>query len=293
MNDHPESAVSDPVVSVIVAISTPDYGQVDCQLVQLEHQETRHEYEVLLADNSGGLVGTGPRGRYQIVQADQQPGAAHARNQAAGLAAGRFLLFCDADDLVGPGWIDAHLSALEVHRFTAGSFRSVFDTDRCWIEALRGAWPVEGFSETIRKHEGIKFATSANCGIEASLFNLVGGFPIDYRRSQDVAMSLAARRFGAELRFVAEAQVLKQVGHRSTKQEWLVNLRAGGSRVRLRRDFAVGPSPMTLATRSVGRLGRALYRWVKSVGAAPVKETAQLAGILSELLIGGFRSSRA
>ena len=248
-----------PIASVVVALSEIDYGRVRYQLQQLSRQQTKDPFEVLIADNGGhwNLCTTEvPVPGIRVVNASDRRGAGYARNVAAAGARGRYLLFCDADDLVAPGWVEAHVAALEEYPFTSGPLCSITYRSTAWSQAVHGCWPDPAFSTSLRAHEGIPFATSANLGIRAEAFWEVGGFPEAYLRSQDVALSMALRQESIEPSFVPGAQVLKAEKVRSRRGNLKLNYERGRARVRLSRDFGVGPPPRTLTLRCGGRLVR-------------------------------------
>src|SRR3954447_16831500 len=96
------------------------------QLEALTRQSWPGGWEVIVADN-GSTDGSREivesyRGRLpglELVDASNRRGQAHARNLGAAAATGDALLFCDADDEVAPGWMEALGRALEVHEFVA------------------------------------------------------------------------------------------------------------------------------------------------------------------------------
>ncbi|HEY4573152.1 MAG TPA: glycosyltransferase family A protein, partial [Thermoanaerobaculia bacterium] len=84
------------------------------QLAALTRQSWPGGWEVIVADN-GSTDGSREivesyRGRLPglaLVDASDRRGQAHARNLGAAAATGDALLFCDADDEVAPGWMEA------------------------------------------------------------------------------------------------------------------------------------------------------------------------------------------
>ena len=270
-------------VSVIVAASSADYERLPVQVGQLANQRTQRNYEILVADNSGSLVPEALSGSsVRVVDASQVAGAGYARNCAVEAALGHKLLFCDADDLVGPGWVEAHASALDTVPFTAGGFVSVNAAD--YGEALvqranEGPRPT-GRAGILRHHERVPFATTANMGVRREQFEAVGGFRVNYLRSQDVAFSLDLRRIGIEPTPISDATVIKLEHKLGAADRSTIERRAGAARVMLARDFGVGPPPVEVALRGAARLVRSVaqsnprrpWRW----------ERAHLWGILSE-----------
>lgn len=83
------------------------------QLAALDAQVGAPPFEVVIGDNGStdgtreaALAGLHPY-EVRVVDASGPASASHGRNVAARAARGEVLLFCDADDLVGPGWVRA------------------------------------------------------------------------------------------------------------------------------------------------------------------------------------------
>ena len=266
-------------------VGKADYSTVRNQVRQLEGQRTSRSFEIIVADNSGSWTRQdwqASAARTRVLKAARQRGAGFARNMAAEVARGEFLLFCDADDLVGPDWLEHHLRALEVSDFTCGSSLLVDNDSPLLSAALAGFWPAEAPRSRGIHHEGKRVASGNNMGIRVRLFWSVGGFPANYLRSQDIAISLALEHIDVEPAFVPEALVLKVRKRRSFRQAWAVNFESGRSRVRLRRDFRSGPTPAKMVVRSFVRTARAAGRrrqWPERT----VVELVQLWGVLVEI----------
>lgn len=105
-----ESAVAGtPLASVIVPAK--DAAQwIPEQLRALASQVEAPSFEVVIGDN-GSTDGTRAAALQEpvpftvrVVDASGPASASQGRNVAARAARGRILLFCDADDLVGPAW---------------------------------------------------------------------------------------------------------------------------------------------------------------------------------------------
>ncbi len=98
-------------------------------------QDTWVQFEVLVADNgsSDGTVeavrahiasqGLGQASHVEIVDASATRGSAHARNVGAVAASHEWLAFCDADDVVAPGWLDALLHVADPNGIVGGTLR--------------------------------------------------------------------------------------------------------------------------------------------------------------------------
>ncbi|MBK8988836.1 MAG: glycosyltransferase [Chloroflexi bacterium] len=86
----------------------------------LQQEEVPEPWEIIVADNRSTdnsrlvierYMNLHPRVR--LVEAFERQGPSHARNAGAKAALGDVLAFCDADDVVAPGWLAALLTSLE------------------------------------------------------------------------------------------------------------------------------------------------------------------------------------
>lgn len=92
------------------------------QLQALANQEDPPGFEVVIADN-GSTDGTAEvasewaeRLTIRVVDCSTRRGAGHARNDGVRAAVGDKLLFCDADDVVSPRWVQTMANALDQGR---------------------------------------------------------------------------------------------------------------------------------------------------------------------------------
>jgi cellulose synthase/poly-beta-1,6-N-acetylglucosamine synthase-like glycosyltransferase len=168
-------------------------------------------WEVLVCDNGSSDRTLDVVDRYRgrlplrVVDASQQRGAGPARNAGARAATGSWLAFCDADDEVGPGWVDAMAGALARHRFVAGRFDSArLNGPR----ALRSR-PVDQTAglQLSSPLVGLPHAGAGNMGIHRDVFLGLGGFDPDVPCLEDTDLSWRAQRAGVELVYVPEAVV--------------------------------------------------------------------------------------
>ncbi len=201
-----------PVVSVVVPAFDAE-GTLGEQLEALAGQVGAPVFEVLVCDNgsrdgtagvvrsfvgrsSGAVAWSGLR----LVDASVRRGPAAARNVGAGVARGEHLLFCDADDVVSPGWVAALHAALAADVVAAGpwEFRrlnpSVAEADR---------WGPTTFCPPV----GVPLpaAGSGNLGIRADLYALLGGFDEHLRVGEDIDLCWRAQLAGRQLLEVPDA----------------------------------------------------------------------------------------
>jgi glycosyltransferase involved in cell wall biosynthesis len=230
------------------------------QLDALAAQDTDIPWEVVVADN--GSTDTtrsiadsfAERLEIAVVDASGARGAAGTRNVGVSAARGDRLLFTDADDVVGAGWIAAH--AAHEYELATGPIPR-FETGN----------QVPGFSDHLAQSPPtllrfLPYAPGPNLGVSRSLFERLGGFDERFLAGEDVELSWRAQvAHGVELSFVPRA---------------VVAYRSRAPRAEFRQY------------RRYGRYDAALYREYREHGIPPVspRETARAyAGIVARLPI--------
>lgn len=210
MEDPPELSV------VIAARDAAD--TLPAQLDALAAQDAPIRWEVIVADN-GSTDGTGDLVRarardwamLRLVSADQTEGAGHARNLGAMAAGGRWLAFCDADDVVGTGWVAALASALSDSALVAGrlEWRRLND-----VAARRSrALPQQDRLQSTAPLDRLWHASASNLAIRADLFHTLGGFDVAARYLQDTDLCWRAQLSGVPLTFAPDAMVHMRLRH--------------------------------------------------------------------------------
>lgn len=88
------------------------------QLRALELQQAPGKWEIIVADNgstdrTAAVVSSFNSSvvPIRVVDASRASGINHARNEGIRAARGRYVLLCDADDIVDPGWVRAMWAA--------------------------------------------------------------------------------------------------------------------------------------------------------------------------------------
>ncbi len=202
-----QQAGSRPVVSVVVPVRN-GMPWLEHQLRALAAQEMAVDWEVVVADN-GSDDGTSAcvqrwsarHPRIHLVDASAGGGAAAARNIAVGAAGGRLLAFCDADDVVRPGWLSAMTTALADSDLVAG----VFD-----FGALDGAPQTVPVPAATRQLGFLPFALSANLAVRRAAFESVRGFSTDLSPEEDVDLCWRLQLAGFRYAVTADAIVEKR-----------------------------------------------------------------------------------
>ena len=235
------------------------------QLDALAGQDCRHPWELVVADNGSGDGGPDLVGRWRdripglrVVDASARRGAAAARNLGAAAARGDALAFCDADDVVAPGWLEALAGALERHELVAGA------CDHLALNAAgRADWHARSFETAAPVAMGfLPYATSANMAISRDAFTAAGGFDEGFARlgaaGEDIDLSWRLQLGGRELCFEPAALVYYR-HRRDLRGVWRQNATYGMADVLLYKRFrAHGVRPRPLARALRGYAGLAL-----------------------------------
>jgi glycosyltransferase involved in cell wall biosynthesis len=188
------------VISVIVPVRN-GMPWLEEQLRALTEQECALPWEVIVADNNSTdesrvLVQKWAERhtRIRLVDASKVRGPGATRNVGVQAAQGELLAFCDADDVVQPGWLAAHVLALAEADISAG----VFD-----------AWSLNGLAAPSPSSYApppalglfgfLPAAGSGNLAVRRHAFEELGGFAEDLMTGEDFDLSwrgqLAGQRF--------------------------------------------------------------------------------------------------
>jgi GT2 family glycosyltransferase len=198
-------------ISVVIpcfnAASTLGY-----QLEALRKQSWHEAWEVIVADNGSTDTSIDVVRKYQqvmpnlrFVKATRRQGAAHARNVGVGAAEGELILFCDADDEVGDGWLAAMAKALEQHDFVA----SRWDVEKLNSPQVRKSRQ-NGQASGLQEYSYPPFlphAASCGMGIRRVLHEMIGGFDEQMRYLQDTDYCWRLQLVGTSIHFVPDAVV--------------------------------------------------------------------------------------
>jgi cellulose synthase/poly-beta-1,6-N-acetylglucosamine synthase-like glycosyltransferase len=194
------------VISVVIPVRDAAHV-LPGQLAALAAQAVDEPWEVLIADNGStdelADVVADWKDRLpglRVVDASDRPGASHARNVGARAARGDRILFCDADDEVGAGWIRALGTALRDHVAVGG----VQDHRR--FNPPGRIRPGTGYTEElIRPHGFAPITVGSNCGFRAEVLAEVGGYDETFLVGEDAELAYRLQERGYDLTFVPEA----------------------------------------------------------------------------------------
>jgi glycosyltransferase involved in cell wall biosynthesis len=275
-------------VSVVLAFrdAEADLGR---QLTALAQQDFEGVWEVIAVDN-----GSSDRSRMvvdshtdhvpiRVVEADERANLSYARNTGARSAAGRKLLFLDADDEVARGYVRAMASALDSAEFVAARLDHEA-LNPGWVRAAYGdAWQVHGLDPLF---QFLPVAGGGTIGVTREVFEAVGGFDPDLSGAEDVAFAWNVQLQGSALRFVSDAVLRHR--YRATLAGLFRQTRAQGRVLpllyRMYRDAG-------LERRSLREAGR---QWLSLLAGLPrVRGRSELAPLAARLgyLVGRLEGS--
>ena len=161
-----------PLVSVVMPVLN-GMPWIEDQLRALAAQQLEVDWEVVVADNGSddGTLSCVMRwsdqdSRIHLVDASAHRGESAARNIGVRAARGSLLAFCDADDVVRPGWLVSMWQALAHADLVAG----VFD-----FGALNGGQSSIPVPAATRQLGFLPFALGANLAVRREVFEAVDG----------------------------------------------------------------------------------------------------------------------
>ena len=148
------------------------------QLAALARQTYRGRWEVLISDNgstddsAAAIEAAAGQVVVRVIDSSDAPGAAGARAEAARLAAGRLLLFVDADDVAADDWVERMAAALDEYDAVGGHI-----DDESLNTGSVATWrPPLTPGELPRPFGLLPHALAGNCGLRRAVYEQIGGF---------------------------------------------------------------------------------------------------------------------
>ncbi|WP_406195082.1 glycosyltransferase [Kitasatospora sp. NBC_01560] len=235
------------------------------QLEALRRQTYPDQWELVVVEN-GSSDGTPALLRswqrrmpqLRVVDVAGACGVNGARNIGCRCARGEFVLCCDADDVVAPGWMAALVDALRTSPAVGGALERRLLNTRVALAAR----PPKEADALLDTFGFLPYPAGANCGFHKELWARLGGFDESYRYGgDDVEFFWRAQLAGYRLAFSPDAVVhyrLRGDAPAIARQLY----RYGRSHPKLYRDFAGHGMPAS-------RPGDAARAWCRMLAHLP------------------------
>lgn len=209
----PPPAAPRPAGNVDLSVVIPARnaaGTIGDQLESLARQDWTGSWEVIVVDNGStddtvavveSFADRLPGLR--VVSANERARIPYARNRGVEAARGRLIAFCDADDEVSPGWLEAIAAGLERY----GAVATPRDHDRLnesWVRESRDPPTADGLHRNwyppYLPHTG-----TGGMGVRRDLHEAIGGFDESYSSCEDNDYCFRLQLHGVELGHVRGA----------------------------------------------------------------------------------------
>lgn len=201
--------MSEPLFSVVVPVYQG--GEVFEHCLAALRRSSFESFELIVVDDGStdGSIEVARRAGARVLETEGRSGPGRARNLGAGAAAGRYLLFLDADCEVAPETLARLAAAFEADPGLAAAFGSYDDRPAAssflsQYKNLQHHWV----------HQQGRAAAStfwAGCGaVRRRIFLELGGFDVErYHRPsiEDIELGSRLRAAGHRIRLVKDVQV--------------------------------------------------------------------------------------
>jgi glycosyltransferase involved in cell wall biosynthesis len=195
-------------VSVVIACFNAAQT-LGAQLNALVSQRAAPPFEIVLVDDGSSDASMDIARRYgerfpnlHVHAIPHLGNVAAVRNEGVRQARGRYILFCDADDVVGTDWVASMATALRSHALAAGPFE---------FTRLNAPWAIatgNDFQTVGLQQSGfLPFAGGGNLGVRRQVFEELGGFDVSLPALEDTDLCFAAQLRAHELGFAPQAVV--------------------------------------------------------------------------------------
>jgi cellulose synthase/poly-beta-1,6-N-acetylglucosamine synthase-like glycosyltransferase len=198
-------------LSVIIACYNAELTLAE-QLEAMMIQDWSEPWEVIISNNRSTDNSLAIARSYQkkmpklrIIDAFELQGKPHALNKGISKSKGEYLVFCDADDVVAPGYIQAMGNALKEFEFVAAGFDFEKLNSQKIIQSRKN--PQQNGLQRYSYPPFLNHAGGGSLGIRRSVFNSVGGFDVAFPILEDTDLCFKVQLSGFKLHFVPEAKV--------------------------------------------------------------------------------------
>jgi glycosyltransferase involved in cell wall biosynthesis len=188
-------------IKVSVVVPVRNVGQtLAAQLDALANQEFTEPWEVVVVDNDSDddsfSVASQRAARFKhcsVISRTDRLGINSARNAGVAAARGEFILLCDGDDIVHPGWLNGHVRTLGGSDISGGPLEeTILNTSQDAWWQISSSYDVSG-NPTAGGF--LPYCYGGNLGFRKEVWAVLGGFDESWSRG------------GTEIEFCWRAQV--------------------------------------------------------------------------------------
>lgn len=205
-----------------ISVVIPVYNSAESlrrQLEALSNQSTSIEFEVIVSDNNSRdnldevVKSFDDVLNIRTVKASAVQGQSYARNYAVSESNAEFILFCDADDLVSPNWVNSHCRQFEELKadITTGPAYDFYSYDD--LDNYNIAVDSDASAGDIVIPDGKKLIPVIGCnfGVKRAKFVAVGGFDQSMRGGgEDIDLGIRIQLSGAVVSSSRSAYIFKK-----------------------------------------------------------------------------------
>ncbi len=246
-----------------VSVIIPCYNVEDTigkQLSALSKQEFEHSWELIIVDNRCTDDTVEVVNNYadkfdnlKIVTADKKAGAAYARNVGVDNSTHNYILFCDADDVVGDQWLTNMAEAFLKHDFIAckWNLKSLNKNNESFHRPRKG-----GQTKGLMKFSIVRYlphASGGSIGIKKSIHYSIGGFDENFKFLQDTDYCWRVQLKEIKLHFVSNAVIHTRFRESKTK-EFIQSMNWAEYNIKLYKKFSSRGMPEYSLKKSIYRL---------------------------------------
>lgn len=233
--------VDEPLVSVVLPVFN-GVGTILEELSAIVGQRTTVQWELIVVDNgstddTGSIVDTlaASDSRVRRVNAPHKHNLSYVRNVGVQHARGRFVLFCDDDDVVDEHWLEAMAKGLTEHPFVV----SRMEYDRLNPSSvMRGRAKFQ--SQNLASLFGYKVANGA-IGIHRDVWNRLSGNDEHLGvAGEDFDFAIRAQRDLGITPVLVDDAIYHYRQRAGAKTTWIQARRYGRSHVALYRRYGEG-----------------------------------------------------
>ncbi|WP_369045040.1 glycosyltransferase family 2 protein [Sinomonas sp. P10A9] len=250
--------VATPEITVVIPVRNGE-ATLREQLLALASQTDAPAFEIVVSDN-GSTDGTAEIctslgnqiPSLRVVDSGDRPGVAHARNEGVRAAAAPYVVFCDADDRVTPGWLRSLGDALR--RYDAVGGMVVVDVADASAELGDMAPNAEGLGSVFGH---LPYAVGANLGVRRDVYLALGGMDESFPHGhEEVDFAWRLQNAGYTLGWAPDARVLYR--QRTTRRGAFRQARNyGESSIQLwtrhSQSLPLGAVSLRISVRNLGR----------------------------------------